>query len=111
MVYRQWVASYLHRSSSQRLDGYLSVRFTRSLHTTNGRQTALQQTAFFFPSVCLCQPARGGRAGRLGVALTGTVRLASVECAESCQSRADLQAKGSDRNLSPADLSPRCLEL
>lgn len=38
--------------------------------------------------------------------LTGTMRLASVECGEICQSRADLQFKGSERTLSPADCIP-----
>lgn len=36
--------------------------------------------------------------------LTGTMRLASVECGEICQSRADLQAKGSERTLEPSRL-------
>lgn len=44
--------------------------------------------------------------GRLWAALTGTMRLASVECGEICQSRADLQAKGSERTVSPADCIP-----
>lgn len=43
---------------------------------------------------------------RLCAVLTGTMRLASVECGEICQSRADLQAKGSERTLSPADCIP-----
>lgn len=48
----------------------------------------------------------GDGLGRLWAALTGTMRLASVECGEICQSRADLQAKGSERTVSPADCIP-----
>lgn len=46
----------------------------------------------------------GDRLGRVCAVLTGTVRLASVECGEICQSRADLQAKGSESNSEPSRL-------
>lgn len=46
----------------------------------------------------------GDRLGRACAVLTGTMRLASVECGEICQSRADLQAKGSESNSEPSRL-------